>query len=146
SPVRRSIASSRSVNSQPSLWARSRPIVVLPAAMNPIRTTRVIGSAAGTPVKSSGSWSVTSSTGLCMLVPPPALDLGEVAVEVAAYLGHRVAPELFQHGVGQHDRDHGLRDHGGGGEGDDVAPFPDRVRGLVGPEIDALEGPHEAGE
>src|SRR5690606_4239069 len=97
-----------------------RPTVLFPAAMNPIRT-------------------ILPTRTPCTLP----LDPCDVALEVAPHLAERIAAELLDHRVGEDDGDHRLADDGGSGHGDDVAPFPDRVGRLVGPQVHAPERPHQ---
>ena len=56
----------------------------------------------------------------------------EVAVAVAGGLRDGVAAELLQHRVGEHQRDHRLGHHPGGGHGGHVAALVDRLGRLAG--------------
>src|SRR5581483_12261796 len=98
-----SMIASVSTNGQPSRAARRRPTSVFPVAMNPVSTTRATSEA------------------------PHVL---EVAVVVASDLRQRIAAELLEERVGDHERDDGLPDHGGGGDRDHVRAL-DRGLGLV---------------
>src|SRR5690625_3197306 len=77
---------------------------------------------------------------------PSVSDLLEISLVVTSGLPHRVASEFFEEGVCEDDCDHCLSDDPGGGECDDIAPLPDRVALISGPEVDTLEWPHQARE
>ena len=89
------------------------------------------------------------SSGLRSVVEPVRSDVGdrgEVALEVAPGLGYRVAAELLEHRVGEHERDHRLGDDARGGHGADVGALVVRLGGLAGRDVDRAQRVRHGGD
>src|SRR5438046_10637498 len=99
-PAAASTSWSKSTNGRPRRRARRRPTSLFPVAMNPVRIT-------------------------CGTSEAP--HVREIAVEVPPDLGERVATELLQERVGDHERDDRLRDDRGGRNRDDVGALDRRL-------------------
>src|SRR2546423_8156307 len=69
------------------------------------------------------------------LSPWSAADLLPVALEIALDFSDRVAAELFQEGVGEHQRHHGLADHSGGMHDAHVGALVMRLHVLLGHQV-----------
>src|SRR5436190_6809392 len=93
-PSRREISASKSRNVRPSSRARAEPTVLFPDPGSPTRMR----------------WGADGSAA------EPGCDVRKVAIEIPFDLGQRVAPELLQHGVGEDEGEHRLRDDAHGGD------------------------------
>ncbi len=100
-----------STNARPSRRAHSRPTVVLPAPIRPIRTRCP-----------------------CLIA-----NDARVRVVVAHELLERVAAELAQRLGREHERDHRLGDDTGGGDRGDVGALLERDGRFLGLDVDGLE-------
>ena len=66
----------------------------------------------------------------------PGCDVRKVGVIVPSRFAERIAAELLEERVGEHERKHPLRDDPHGGHGGHVAALGDRGRGLAGRDVD----------
>ena len=67
-------------------------------------------------------------------------------LEVRAGLCEGIAAELFEPGIGEHDRDHRLSDDAGGGHDTDIAALVVREHLLAGIEVHGWERVGERGD
>src|SRR5450755_1304674 len=117
-PATFSTSVSVSRNVVPNRLASNRPTVLLPAPDGPTRTTR---GAITVPVSSLHD------------------QRFEVAAHISANLIDRVAAELLQHGVGNHECHHRLGNNTCRGNSADIAALVDRLRSLAGRDVDRVE-------
>src|SRR5258705_8947586 len=123
-PSRRAISASKSRKLRSSSRASAAPTVLFPAPGSPTRTRcGTEGSAA-----------------------EPGCDVRKVAIEVPLDFGEGIPPELLQHGVREHEREHCFGDDAHRGYGGDVASLggwgPPLPRGPPRP---AARGPEGGG-
>ena len=111
-----------SMNGTPSAAATLRPMRDLPEPIGPMKTT--------------GSSECARHRREVVEVRR---DRGEVRLEVAPGLGERVAAELLEHRVREHERDHRLGDDAGGRDRADVGALVVRRSGLARRHVDGAQ-------
>src|SRR5215204_7259952 len=123
-PSRRAISASKSRKVRPSSRASAEPTVLFPAPGKPTRTR----------------WGTEGSAA------EPGCDVRKVAIEIPLDFEQRIAAELLQHRVGEHEGEHRLGDDAHGGHRGHVAALGGGRGGLASGHVDGAEGSHQGAD